>query len=246
MRFYLGSHEPAWLGRTDVPLCVSDTRLRRRVKLPRALGLWGLDCGAFGELSRWGRFATPAAEYARRAERYRVEVGGLAWAAPQDWMCEPGTLAMTGRTVAEHQVRTVASLLELRALAPAVPWIPVLQGWSVGEYLDHVERYAAAGLELAGEPLVGVGSLCRRQATAAAVAVLQAVRSAGLARLHCFGLKMAGLAAAGELVGSADSMAWSYGGRRRRDWNGHRCGNCLGCALAWRRSLLWAVWVAGL
>ena len=45
-----------------------------------------------------------------------------------DWMCEPAMLARTGLTVAEHQAGTVANYLELRAAAPELPFIPVLQG----------------------------------------------------------------------------------------------------------------------
>ena len=46
-------------------------------------------------------------------------------------MCEPFMLAKTGLTVAEHQARTVANYLELRSLAPELPFVPVLQGWSL-------------------------------------------------------------------------------------------------------------------
>jgi hypothetical protein len=64
----------------------------------------------------------------------------MLWAAPQDWMCEPivingGTaggqrFAGTHLSVAEHQRRTVANYAQLRDLAPDLPIIPVVQGWS--------------------------------------------------------------------------------------------------------------------
>ena len=50
-------------------------------------------------------------------------------------MCEPAIVARTGLTVLEHQERTVASYLELRALAPHLPVIPVVQGWHLADYL---------------------------------------------------------------------------------------------------------------
>jgi hypothetical protein len=43
-------------------------------------------------------------------------------------MCEPWITAKTGRTVAEHQRRTVDNLVRLRGLAPDLPIIPVVQG----------------------------------------------------------------------------------------------------------------------
>ena len=52
------------------------------------------------------------------------------WAAPQDWMCEPAIIAKTGLAVVEHQRRTVTNFLELQALAPDLPFIPVLHGWA--------------------------------------------------------------------------------------------------------------------
>src|SRR5262245_10177589 len=81
-----------------------------------------------------------------------------AWSGRRRRMCEPFMLAKTGLTVAEHQARTVANYLELRSLAPELPFVPVLRGWSLGDYLHRcVELYERAGVNLAREPLVGVG-----------------------------------------------------------------------------------------
>jgi hypothetical protein len=80
-------------------------------------------------------------------------------------MCEPYIVAKTGLSVFEHQRRTVANYLLLKELAPDLPFIPVLKGWSLSGYLACVLMYDAAGVDLAKERLVGVGSVCRRQAT---------------------------------------------------------------------------------
>jgi hypothetical protein len=77
-----------------------------------------------------------------------------------DWMCEPHMTAKTGLTVREHQQRTVENYLRLRDHGP---FIPVLQGWEPGEYLACVELYEQYGVDLTTLPLVGVGSVCRRQ-----------------------------------------------------------------------------------
>jgi len=52
--------------------------------MPRARASWALDSGGFTELSMHGRWLTSPKEYAKRAERYRVEVGRLDFAAVQD------------------------------------------------------------------------------------------------------------------------------------------------------------------
>ena len=62
-RFYLGTHEVSWLGRTAAPLFVSHRRLRARRRLPRALGAWALDSGGFTELALNGRWETSPTTY---------------------------------------------------------------------------------------------------------------------------------------------------------------------------------------
>lgn len=240
MKFYLGTHHPHWLRLTDVPLFISRRQLARYKALPRALGSWALDSGGFTELSMHGRWTLPAADYAREVQRYRDEIGGLAWAAPQDWMCEAEMLQRTGLTVAEHQRRSVASVLELRSLG--APVIPVLQGWTVGDYLQCIELYDRAGLDLRAEPVVGVGTVCRRQNTLGAAVLIGTLRREGL-RLHGFGFKRTGLSLASDHLASADSLAWSYHARReppRYECRGtHKnCANCLPFALEWREELL--------
>jgi hypothetical protein len=249
MRSYLGTHQPGWLSQFEVPMFVSDRRLRDYVTLPRALGEWALDSGGFSELSMhgsWDEGPTPQ-EYARRVERYARVVGNLQWAAPQDWMCEDLIIAKTGLDVLEHQYRTIENLDALRSfdptLLPAMPrFIPVVQGKRVDEYVRHAGMYKAAGIDLTTEPLVGVGSVCRRQGTEEAKKIFEALHAAGVTRLHGFGLKKTGLALYGHLLTSADSMAWSYDARRSAPMGeciGHKnCANCPRFALQWRRELL--------
>lgn len=263
--FLLGSHQPGWLTRAGVPLMVSDRRLREYKRLPAAGVPWALDSGGFTELQQFGRWTVTAADYAVRVRRYRAVTGHLTWAAPQDWMCEPiviaggragrVTFAGTGLDVAEHQRRTVASVAELRAIAPDVRWLPVLQGYTVEEYLRCADLYAAVGIDLTTEPIVGLGSVCRRQATGEAEQIISALHTAGITRLHGFGVKTLGLYRYGHLLESADSLAWSDDARRRgrpmTGCPGHRpgcparcrrhhknCANCLRYALHWRAKVL--------
>jgi hypothetical protein len=237
--FYLGCPEPSWLARVDVPLFVSHRRLSRRPgqRLPRALGSWALDSGGFSEIDQYGRWLTTPGAYVSAVRRYRDEIGGLLWAAPQDWMCEPRMLAKTGLTVADHQAKTVENYVRLRELAPDLPIIPVLQGWVLPDYLACVEQYARAGIDLAAAPVVGVGSVCRRQATGEIGHITGELAELGL-NLHGFGVKTQGLARYAENLVSADSMAWSKAARHepRRAACSHRgnCASCLPYALDWR------------
>lgn len=243
MRFYLGTHLPHWLRLFDVPMFISDRRLRGYVTLPRALAPWALDSGGFSELSMhgsWDRGPSPL-QYHLRVERYARDVGQLQWAAPQDWMCEDQIIAKTGLDVLEHQYRTIENLIELRSVEPthtSVHYIPVVQGQTPDDYVRHVDMYRAAGINLPTEPLVGVGSVCRRQGTGEAHEIFKAMHAAGVTRLHGFGLKKTGLALYGGLLASADSMAWSFDARRKPPMigcAGHiNCANCSRFALEWR------------
>lgn len=240
MDFYLGTHLTGWLATCEAPLFVSHRRLAARVSLPMARGRWALDSGGYSELSMFGEWRTSAADYAAAVRRYKGEVGPMDFAAPQDWMCEPWMVEKTGLAVAEHQRRTVDNYLDLRSLAPELPIIPVLQGWEADDYLRCADMYEAAGVDLTREVRVGVGSVCRRQATRDTEHIVVSVASLGIA-LHGFGVKTVGLDRYGYALASADSMAWSYAARNDPPLPGcthGSCANCVRYALRWRERVV--------
>lgn len=240
MRFYLGIHKPNWLREVSVPLFVSRRMLSKWKTPPRACGTWALDSGGFSELGDYGEWRTTPEQYLAEVRRWRDEVGNLEWAAIQDWMCEPKMLKMTGLTVAQHQERTIDSYIELKS-AIDFRWTPVLQGWKAEDYWHHWERYEKRGVSLESLPLVGIGSICRRQGTSEAEDIICSLAKAGL-RLHGFGFKQQGLEVCHKYLASADSMAWSLNARKNPPLPGcvtHKnCANCLRWALRWREKLL--------
>lgn len=243
MTFFLGTDRTSWPRCTDVPLFFSRRWLAPMRTLPRARGPWALDSGAFTELDMNGRHETPAEQYAAEAKRFASEMGNLRWATVQDWMCEPDMLKKTGLTVAEHQRRTVESYLALRALAPGLTWVPVVQGWTPGEYLDHVGQYERAGVDLRNLSLVGIGSVCRRQRTQGVESVIRELHGAGV-RVHAFGFKLDGVRRCAAYLASSDSMAWSRQARWSPPLPGcphRRCNHCLRFALLWRERVLKAI-----
>jgi hypothetical protein len=219
------------------------------------------------KFGRWRTSAAEYAAEVRRY-RQQLGPDRMLWAAPQDNMCEPwviygknqhlpptheqyfhGTRELRGlgpgddeqdltTAVRIHQRLTVANFVELIRIAPDIPWIPVLQGWSLADYLYCLKLYEAAGVDLGAVPVVGLGSVCRREDTDEIAQIVSTFAAMGL-RLHGFGVKTEGLAMYGEELTSADSQAWSYGYRKRRirlETCTHRaqtCGWCLDGALAW-------------
>ncbi|WP_280185056.1 MULTISPECIES: DUF7221 family queuine tRNA-ribosyltransferase-like protein [Nocardia] len=254
MKFFLGVHQPQWATLTTVPLFISDVRLRNRKTLPRARGEVAIDSGAFSELQKHGGWvSTTARGYAERVRRYVEEIG-IVWAAPMDWMVEPwiihgGTVgrvhfAGTGLSTEEHLHRTVGNLIDLRSLAPDLPFIPTIQGYRRTDYERCIDLYDKAGIDLAAEPIVAVGSVCRRQSTIEAAEIIAAITDAvPKIRLHGYGIKTDGLGRYGSLLSSSDSMAWSQGARIRRiqlpGCTGHKtCTNCIRWAFHWRQRVL--------
>lgn len=243
MIFYLGTHQPYWLRTLDVPLFISRRTLCKIRTPPRAKGPWALDSGGFSELSLYGKWTISPQIYAEEVARWHAEIGNLQWAAIMDWMCEPCILEKTGLSLPEHQRRTVASYLELKELDPRLPWVPVLQGWGPRDYLLHQEMYARAGVDLKSLPLVGLGSVCRRQATDTVERLIRQLYGEGL-KLHGFGFKLSGVRRVARYLASSDSLAWSYQARRSPPLPGctHKnCANCRTYALWWREKVLRAV-----
>jgi hypothetical protein len=238
MRFWLGTHHATqrWFD-YGVDLFISRRVLTTRKTFPVAAGEWALDSGGFTELNLFGKWQTTEDEYAADVRRFEQEIGNLAWVAPMDWMCEPFVLQKTGMDVRSHMVLTVQNFLRLRdQLGPLV--IPVLQGWSRDDYLWCAGEYDHWGVDLQAEPLVGVGSVCRRQDTSEAAHIF---RSLDGLRLHGFGVKVSGLRVYSDALASADSLAWSFRARRSHPLPGctHKsCANCPRYAMRWRDQVL--------
>lgn len=246
--FYLGTHRGHWLWSLhDVRLFVSHRVLReRKTRFPRATTPWALDSGGFTELNLYGEWRTTPEEYVAAVRRYDDELDCMEWASPQDWMCEPWVLAKTGRSVSEHQKLTTENYLELTDLAPDLGFVPVLQGWEIDDYLLHAQMYEDAGVSLSELPLVGIGSVCRRQATSDIAEVFSSLATLNL-NMHGYGVKSAGLTKYGQHLTSADSLAWSFGGRRASpdpNCGKKNCANCMHYAMSWRERLLSGLAVA--
>ncbi|MFE7072639.1 hypothetical protein ACFU96_21410 [Streptomyces sp. NPDC057620] len=244
---YLGTHQPVWLEREEfgqdcIPLCVAQHRLSGRSTLPRAITPWMLDSGGYKHLEKYGAWTLSPYTYAADARRYYDEISMMDVCAIQDWMCEDEILAATGLTVADHQLKTVASYLNLMTLDAELPWMPIIQGRTLDDYLRCIDLYDQVGIDLTLEPVVGIGSVCRLQRTDEAARIIETIWSMGI-RLHGFGFKVTGLRRVAQLLYSSDSMAWSYNAVNREPMPGcvgqHvHCGNCPKYARAWRNQLL--------
>lgn len=221
MRFYVGLHQPSDARHFEYAF-ISVNRLRTRRK-PVGAKQWIMDSGAFTEIATHGGYRHEVDVYANEINRWAYSGSGLVAAVAQDYMCEPSMLAKTGLSVIDHQRLTIERYDALIPLVPDVYIMPVLQGYVVSDYLDHIEQY---GNRLSPNAYVGVGSVCKRNVNAQEIEeILTAIkRSRPDLRLHGFGLKLTSLGSAAirDSLYSADSMAWSFSarkqGRNANDW----------------------------
>ena len=250
-KFYLGTHRVKHMEMTNVPLFISRRLLENRKTPVKSKGEWALDSGGFTELSRYGRWTIDAQEYISQLAKIN-ETPNLSWAAQQDWMCEDLMIQKTGLNVKEHIRRTVQNFKDLQYHNTTdVHIIPVLQGKSLDDYIHCYELFEANDVYLPNEKLVGLGSVCRRQNLNEIEKIVSYFHSKDL-KLHGFGVKTLGLKKYGEMLESSDSMAWSFGARRKNLKCEHGifnqcpkpnakvqdCRNCLGYAIEWRSKVM--------
>lgn len=217
----MGLHQPHDAQHFDRAF-ISVNRVRGRKK-PVPSNDWIMDSGAFREIELFGRYRHGPEEYAAEVNRLAAINPGLKVAVAQDYMCEAFMLEKTGLTVEDHQRLTIE---RYDALLPLVniEVMPVLQGYSLQSYLDHIDQY---GDRLKPGMYVGVGSVCKRNGDVRQIeAILGAIkRKRPDLRLHGFGLKTTALSSGvvRDCLYSADSMAWSFAARRQgRDSNDWR------------------------
>lgn len=212
--FYVGLHQPADARHFERAfISVNRVRVRRK---PVAAKAWIMDSGAFTEIATYGHYRYGVEAYADVINRWAYQGSGLVAAVAQDYMCEPFIIAKTGLSVAEHQRLTIERYDALVLLVRDVYVMPVLQGYTVADYINHLQQY---GDRLGHGAYVGVGSVCKRNTDVRQIElILVAIKSVRPdLRLHGFGLKITSLASGTvrDCLDSADSIAWSYAARRQ-------------------------------
>jgi hypothetical protein len=265
--FYLGSHRAPWVATSPAALftCVKhfnryvDTSNENRVPKSVIPGAW--DSGGFTELADHGDWRWDLDDFGGMVYRLIDDIGRPTFVASMDFMCEPPVImggTFKGRTfvgtawgrkygfeaaVRLHQEWTVSYYRYLTQEFPHAPWMPILQGWTLADYLRCAEMYAAAGVDLTDQAVVGLGSVCRRQASGEIALITSTLARLGI-RLHGFGVKTDGLRLYGHHLASFDSMAWSDVARKHRvrlpgcTHTSIYCNNCLVWALVWREKIL--------
>ncbi|NUB28529.1 DUF7221 family queuine tRNA-ribosyltransferase-like protein [Azospirillum brasilense] len=219
MRFFVGMHQPSDAGKVEAAF-VSVNRLKKR-KSGFDVGDWIMDSGAFSTILTHGGYPEEPEAYAAEIRRWSGN-GNLLAAVAQDYMCEAHMLAITGKTIEEHQQLTIERYDRITACDTGGVYVmPVLQGYAPADYVRHMRMY---GDRLQPGMWVGVGSVCKRNGDPSSIEeVLLAIkRERPDLLLHGFGVKTTALQSGlvRDLLHTADSMAWSFAARKQgRDGN---------------------------
>jgi hypothetical protein len=223
----------------NCPILMSANAFWKKGKFRNYEVLWdlevpiALDSSGFVAMNHYGGYRWPIWDYLDFATSLRP-----IWWAAMDYCVEP-EIARNHEQVIDRiegtvysLAKTIACVTEWNRQLPecrATPPMPVLQGWHPADYrhcVAEIERCLLgdpAYIEGMGQdgwpPLVGVGSICRRQlaGTTGLMRIIDTLENLlpGHVKLHLFGIKSAGLKQLRDRprIASVDSMAWNTGAR---------------------------------
>lgn len=198
----------------------------RRRKFKRSFGLRFLDSGGYLMLLKYGHYPFSVVNYANLVARL-----GPHYYATMDFACEPDLIdqAKTSlKTIKERMSATVQNAVALAEWENQLPGqlVPVIQGYSIDDYLECLGMHSDAGTI---RDYMAVGSMCRRTDSAEIQNIISVLgkeaRRHNVTKLHYFGLKLSpDLAPVSDLIWSRDSAVAldSYSQSLRDERDGRR------------------------
>ena len=154
------------------------------------IGLKWLDCGGFTLLNKYGDYPFSVGNYMNLVARLKPH-----WYATMDFPCEPDISRSLGLKTNEERIQATVEnakqILDDQAMLPGPIPVPVIQGYTLDEYLYCLDLHKEAGTI---RPYMAVGSMCRRISTKELNHLIPAIYDRageyGAQRLHYFGLKL--------------------------------------------------------
>jgi len=141
----------------------------------------------------------------------------IAWT--YDYPCEPSIRAKYRYSPSEAQDMTNKNTAMLRDSYGFKNVMSVVQGWSLKDYLENIDKIKSAGLLT---ERLGIGSICRRGQTREITRIIKAIHNnvPRWVKLHGFGVKTSVLNTEARFsLSTADSSAWGIQNRHYA-WTG--------------------------
>ncbi len=219
--FYFTAHPGDMLRNRLLPGCSmmavasahwDNERGRFRINRPPADHMSSLciDSGGFTAAKRWGKYPWSAQQYADFIQEMSRDVT-LDFCAIMDYACEPSVNRSTYATNIERIEATIRNESACREAAPALPWLPVLQGDSLEERAYDIAARRRAGM--LPDDYAGIGSVCGRGVSGAVKTTLFYRDNLPGVKYHAFGLHIQALDndQVFDTIRSWDSYSWSWG-----------------------------------
>ncbi len=171
-----------------------------------------MDSGAYSVIARYGKYPYSTSEYAEAIEKWKPDI---AWT--MDYPCEPSVRKKGGYTPKQAQELTINNQIKL--LDQNADTQMVVQGWTVSDYLENLDKIKDQGMLTAH---LGIGSVCRRGQNREINHIIKAIHNSipSWVKLHGFGVKVSLLKDTTDTrfyLYSVDSQSWGYE-MRYGDW----------------------------
>lgn len=179
-----------------------------------------MDSGAYSVILKHGKYPYSPEDYKN---------GIYAWAPmiawTMDYPCEKSVRERGRYSVKDAQEMTINNQIELKELSMELEPSMVIQGYSVEEYLEHIDMIKEHGLLT---ERMGIGSICRRGQTKEIARIIRAIHAnlPSWVKLHGFGIKKSVIKTTDAKFNlySADSLSWDYDQRYGRWLEGQHNG----------------------
>ena len=190
-------------GKVMISACAFWRKGRFRVLRPgKPIQKLAIDSGGFTALKRWGEYPFTPRQYAGWVRAFSEDLP-LAFVTVMDYVCE------RGRVNQDRIKRTISNTMRCFEADPDLPWLPVIQGGTLEEYLTCAEMLEKEELL---RPLMGVGSLVGRPPSEISGILLALGIALPGIRFHAFGLSLHAITPKTKaLLASWDSASWMYG-----------------------------------
>lgn len=167
-----------------------------------------IDSGGFGMHKKWGKYPFTVVQYIDYVH-HMMDKWPVTEVAVLDYPCEPEVNRTTHSTNMDRIRATVDNAVLCVDADNNIPWVPVIQGFTLKEYLACWELYQDAGIEY---DLWAIGSICARKKLGGIRNIVTSLYNKTEQNLHAFGLTLPALRDPQVFFSlqSSDSAVWNW------------------------------------
>lgn len=167
-----------------------------------------IDSGGFAVHKRFGEYPYTVEQYIEYVQ-YMMEKWPVTEVAILDYPCEPTVNREIYSSNLDRIRITVDNAISCIDADHNIPWVPVIQGYSLKEYLTCWGLYQDAGIKA---NLWAMGSVCARKKLGGIRTIVTALHKRTKQNLHAFGLTLVSIRDPQVFFAleSSDSLAWNW------------------------------------